>query len=175
MPKKTRTLEDLFEDEIKDLLNAEKQVLAALPKMAKKVDSEELREAMEQHLEQTKKQVDRLEQVFEELGIPVKGKTCKAMQGIIEEGKEIMEETMDENTLDAGIIAAAQKVEHYEIASYGTVINWAKMLGLERSVELLTETLEEEKNADKLLTKVATSLVNERAKHPSHAGDGDDE
>lgn len=170
MPKKSKSLEDLFEDEIRDLLNAEKQVLAALPKMSKKVESDELRQIMEEHLEQTKKQIDRLEQVFEEMGKPAKGKTCKAMQGIIEEGKEIMEETLDEDTIDAGIIAASQKVEHYEIASYGTVAAWAKMLGLERSAELLTQTLEEEKNADKMLTKMALSKANKRANQGAHLG-----
>lgn len=161
--KKNVSLEDLFEDELKDIYNAERQVLSSLPKMSKMVESEELREALEHHLEQTKTQIERIEQVFEEIGKPARGKKCIAMEGIINEGKEIMDETMDNNTMDAGIIAAAQKVEHYEIASYGTVVAWAKTLGYNRAVELLTETLEEEKNTDKILTKVATTIANQRA------------
>lgn len=161
--KKNVSLEDLFEDELKDIYNAERQVLSSLPKMSKMVDSEELKEALEHHLEQTKTQIERIEKVFEEIGKPARGKKCLAMEGIINEGKEIMEETMDNNTMDAGIIAAAQKVEHYEIASYGTVIAWAKTLGYHKAVELLTETLEEEKNTDRILTKVATTIANERA------------
>jgi ferritin-like metal-binding protein YciE len=124
----------------------------ALPKMMKKASSEELKNALEGHLEVTKGQVNRLEQVFEALGKTARAKTCKAMEGLIEEAKEIMEEDAEDAVLDAGIIAAAQKVEHYEIASYGTVRTWARLCGQEEAAELLQETLDEEGEADKQLT-----------------------
>jgi ferritin-like metal-binding protein YciE len=162
------SLKELLQEELKDIYSAEKQLLKALPKMAKKASSDELRGALEEHLEVTRQQVDRLEQVFESLGQPAKAKTCKAMQGLIEEGKEIMEEDAEDAVMDAGIIAAAQKVEHYEIASYGTVRTWARLCGENEAADLLQETLDEEGEADKRLTELAESLVNPEAED----GDG---
>ena len=163
------SLKELLEEELKDIYSAEKQLLKALPKMAKKATSEELRSALQEHLRVTEGQVDRLEQVFAALGKPAKAKTCKAMQGLIEEGKEIMEEDAEDAVMDAGIIAAAQKVEHYEIASYGTVRTWARACGEEEVADLLQETLDEEGEADKRLTALAESVVNPEAQD----GDGD--
>lgn len=160
---KIETLNQLLEEELKDIYSAEKQLLKALPKMAKKASSEELRSALEEHLEVTEGQVERLEEVFEALGKPAKAKTCKAMQGLIEEATEIMEEDAEDAVMDAGIIAAAQKVEHYEIASYGTVRTWARLCGEDEAAELLQETLDEEGEADKRLTELAESFVNPEA------------
>ncbi len=168
MPK-LDSLSTLLEEELKDIYSAEKQLLKALPKMAKKATSAELRAALEEHLEVTKGQVNRLEQVFEAMGKTAKAKTCKAMQGLLEEGKEIMEEDADDAVMDAGIIAAAQKVEHYEIASYGTVRTWARLCGQEEAANLLQETLDEEGEADSKLTELAESIVNPEAED----GDGD--
>ena len=165
------TLNELLAEELKDIYSAEKQLLRALPKMAKKASSDELKMALQEHLEVTKNQVTRLEQVFEALGKPPKAKTCKAMQGLIEEATEIMEEDASDAVLDAGIIAAAQKVEHYEIASYGTVRTWARLCGEEEAAGLLQETLDEEGEADKRLTQLAESFVNPRAEQ----GDDDEE
>ncbi len=137
--------------------------------MAKKATASELQSAFKEHLDVTQGHVERLEEVFELLGKPAKAKTCKAMQGLLEEGKEIMEEDMDDAVMDAGLIAAAQKVEHYEIASYGTVRTWARRCGEEEVAELLQETLDEEGEADKKLTELAESMVNEEA----NDGDGD--
>lgn len=162
------SLKELLEEELKDIYSAEKQLLKALPKMAKKASSEELRSALQEHLQVTEGQVERLEQVFESLGKPAKAKTCKAMQGLIEEGKEIMEEDAEDAVMDAGIIAAAQKVEHYEIASYGTVRTWARLCGENEAADLLQETLDEEGEADKRLTELAESIVNPEAED----GDG---
>lgn len=163
------TLNELLEEELKDIYSAEKQLLKALPKMAKKASSEELKSALEEHLEVTQGQVERLEEVFEALGKPAKAKTCKAMQGLIEEATEIMEEDATDAVMDAGIIAAAQKVEHYEIASYGTVRTWARLCGENEAAELLQETLDEEGEADKRLTELAENFVNPEAE------EGDDE
>lgn len=157
---KIDSLNTLLEEELKDIYSAEKQLLKALPKMAKTATSSELKSALEEHLEVTRGQVTRLEQVFETLGKPAKAKTCKAMQGLIEEGKEIMEEDAEDAVMDAGIIAAAQKVEHYEMASYGTVRTWARLCGENEAADLLQETLDEEGEADKKLTSLAESLVN---------------
>lgn len=157
------SLNALLEKELKDIYSAEKQLVRALPKMAKRASSEELRSALEEHLEVTKGQVNRLEQVFEALGKPAKAKTCKAMQGLIEEATEIMEEDAEDAVMDAGIIAAAQKVEHYEIASYGTVRTWARLVGEEEAAELLQKTLDEEGETDKLLTELAEGFVNPEA------------
>lgn len=168
---KIDSLNALLEEELKDIYSAEKQLLKALPKMAKKATSEELRAALEEHLEVTEGQVERLEQVFEALGKPAKAKTCKAMQGLVEEATEIMEEDADDAVMDAGIIAAAQKVEHYEIASYGTVRTWARLCGEEEAAELLQETLDEEAEADKKLTELAENFVNPEAE----SGDDDEE
>jgi ferritin-like metal-binding protein YciE len=160
---KIDSLDILLEEELKDIYSAEKQLLKALPKMAKKASSDELRAALEEHLTVTEGQVTRLEEVFEALGKTAKAKTCKAMQGLIEEATELMEEDADDAVLDAGLIAAAQKVEHYEIASYGTVRTWAKLCGKEDAAELLEETLEEETEADQKLTELAENFINPAA------------
>ncbi len=163
------SLKELLEEELKDIYSAEKQLLKAMPKMAKKASLDELRTALEEHMEVTRGQVQRLEQVFEALGKPAKAKTCKAMKGLLEEATEIMEEEAEDAVMDAGIIAAAQKVEHYEIASYGTVRTWARACGEEQAAELLQETLDEEGEADKRLTELAERVVNPEAED----GDGD--
>lgn len=160
---KLNTLQKLYTDELRDLYNAENQLLKALPKMAKAASSDELKEAFEKHLEQTKGHVERLEQVFEELGEKPKGKTCRAMKGLIEEGSEILEEEGEESVLDAGIIVAAQKVEHYEIAGYGSVRTFAHLLGKDKSAELLQSTLDEESETNEILNKLAESVVNPEA------------
>jgi ferritin-like metal-binding protein YciE len=160
---KLDTLQKLYTDELRDLYNAENQLLKALPKMAKAASSGELKEAFEKHLEQTKGHVERLEQVFEELGEKPKGKTCRAMKGLIEEGSEILEEDGEESVLDAGIIVAAQKVEHYEIAGYGSVRTFAHLLGKDKSASLLQTTLDEESETNEILNKLAESVVNPEA------------
>ena len=160
---KIDSLDILLEEELKDIYSAEKQLLKALPKMAKKASSDELRAAFAEHLVVTEGQVTRLEEVFEVLGKTAKAKTCKAMQGLIEEATELMEEDADDAVMDAGLIAAAQKVEHYEIASYGTVRTWANLCGKEDAAELLEETLAEETDADQKLTELAENLVNPAA------------
>lgn len=163
MPTKEKTLEDLFLITLKDLYYAEKQILRALPKMAKAAESDELRQAFEKHRGETEGQVQRLEQVFEMIGKKPQGKTCEAIQGLIEEGKEVMEDFGDSEALDAGLVAAAQSVEHYEISRYGTLRTWAQELGLKNAVRLLEQTLEEEKNTDKTLTQLAEARVNRKA------------
>jgi ferritin-like metal-binding protein YciE len=160
---KLNTLKQLYIEELRDLHSAENQLLKALPKMAKGASSEELKLAFENHLDQTKVHVERLEEIFERLDETPKGKTCQAMKGLVEEGSEILEENGEESVLDAGIIAAAQKVEHYEIASYGTVRTFAQLLGEDEAAELLQETLDEEGEADKLLTQLAQDMVNPEA------------
>jgi ferritin-like metal-binding protein YciE len=160
---KLDTLKQLYIEELRDLYSAENQLLKALPKMAKGASSEELKLAFENHLDQTKVHVERLEEIFERLDETPKGKTCQAMKGLVEEGSEILEEEGEESVLDAGIIAAAQKVEHYEIASYGTVRTFAQLLGEDEAAELLQETLDEEGEADKLLTQLAQEIVNPEA------------
>jgi len=157
------TLQDMFELELKDIYYAEKALVKALPKMAKGANSDKLRTSIEEHLEQTKGHVERLERVFELIDVPAKGKKCEAMEGLIDEGASMLEEDAEPDVLDAGIIAAAQKVEHYEIASYGTLCTWAKQLGLEDAVDLLGETLEEEKQTDMKLTELAESEINAAA------------
>ena len=164
------SLDELLAEELKDIYSAEKQLLRALPKMAKKASAPELKTALQEHAEMTQRQVERLEDVFEALGKPAKAKTCKAMQGLIEEANEIMGEDASPAVLDAGIIAAAQKVEHYEIASYGTVRTWARLCGQEEAANLLQETLDEESQTDERLTELAESIVNPRAEQG-----GDDE
>jgi len=156
-------LHELFLDELADLLSAETQLTKALPKLAKAAQSEELREAIESHLEETEGHVERLKKVFESLDEKPKSKTCKAMKGLIEEGSELLQELKGKSSIDAGIIAAAQKVEHYEIASYGSVRAWAEEMGHSDAVKLLTETLEEESAADEKLTGIAEDLANEKA------------
>jgi len=157
------TLKELYLNELRDLYNAENQLIKALPKMAKGASSDELREAFEKHLQQTKGHLRRLEEVFEELGEKTKGKTCQAMKGLIEEGSEVLKADGDDSVIDAGIIVAAQKVEHYEIAGYGSVRTFAQLLGQDKSAELLQETLDEESEANELLNKLAEDIVNPEA------------
>ena len=160
---KLDNLKKLYVEELRDLYNAENQLVKALPKMAKAASSDELKQAFEDHLEQTEGHVERLEEIFKGLDESPKGKTCKAMKGLVEEGSEILEEEGEDSVLDAGIIAAAQKVEHYEIASYGTVRTFAQLLGEDEAAELLQETLDEEGEADKLLNQLAQEIVNPEA------------
>jgi len=158
-----KKLDDLFLHLLKDMYHAEKQILRALPKMAKNTDSQELRQAFETHREETQVQVERLEQVFELVGKRARGEPCEAIQGLIEEGKEVMEEAEDPDVMDAGLIAAAQAIEHYEIARYGTLKAWADQLGMKDASRLLQETLDEEKKTDKLLSELAVSHLNQQA------------
>ncbi len=158
-----KNLEELFLETLKDIYFAEKQILRALPKMAKEAELPELKQAFETHREQTEGHVERLNEVFEQLGRPARGKTCDAILGIIDEAKEIMEEFKGAEALDAGLASSAQAVEHYEIARYGTLKTWARQLGLDEAAKLLDETLQEEIATDKLLTKLATSSVNKKA------------
>ena len=158
-----KQLDDLFLDTLKDIYYAERQILKALPKMAKAATSPDLKAGFEQHHTETEGQVERLQQVFEILGKPARGKTCDAILGILEEGKEIMDEYKGAVALDAGLVAAAQAVEHYEIARYGTLVTWAQQLGHNDIAQLLFATLEEEKSTDSKLTKLATSAVNAKA------------
>jgi ferritin-like metal-binding protein YciE len=157
------TFEQLLIDELKDLYSAEKQIVHALPKLAKAASSTELNEALLSHLEETKGQVQRLEKIGEIVGKKMTGKTCAGMKGVLEEGSEVLEETESGSVRDAALIAASQRVEHYEMAGYGSARDFAKLLGLTEVVSLLEETLEEEKAADKKLTSIAAS-VNKEAK-----------
>ncbi|ACI57534.1 ferritin-like metal-binding protein YciE [Rhizobium leguminosarum] len=161
---KEKTLEDLFYDTLKDIYFAERQILRALPKMARAAQSAELKAGFQKHLEQTESQVERLQQVFEKIGKRAQGKTCEAIQGIIAEGEEIMEEFKGTPALDAGLISAAQAVEHYEIARYGTLKTWAATLGFKDVVSLLDQTLQEETATDKTLSQLATTAANQKAK-----------
>jgi ferritin-like metal-binding protein YciE len=151
-------LKELYIDELKDIYNAETQLVKALPKLAKASSSDELREGFEEHLEQTKGHVERLEQIFEMLGESPKGKKCAGMEGLVEEGAEIMKEDLEGAVLDAALIGAAQRVEHYEIAAYGTVIAFANTLGENEQVSLLESTLAEEKETDEKLTELSTQI-----------------
>lgn len=157
------SLNSLFIDELRDVLSAERQLTKALPKMAKAASSPELKKGFEKHLVETEKQVERLKQVFESIGETARAKTCKAMEGLIEEGSEIIEEEADPEVKDAALIAAAQKVEHYEIATYGTLATWSKLLGHKKALTLLLQTLDEEKATDEKLSKLAKTTVNEAA------------
>jgi ferritin-like metal-binding protein YciE len=154
------SLKKLYVEELKDLYSAEKQILQALPKMVKKATNPQLKNAFQEHLEVTQGQVERLERIFEALGKPARGKKCKAMEGLLEEGKEIMAEDMGDDVMDAALISAAQRVEHYEMAGYGTVRTWAQLLGEKEAAKLLQQTLDEEGDADKSLTKLAESTIN---------------
>lgn len=165
------SLESLFQDELKDIYDAEKQITKALPKMIKKAGHDELREAFEEHLQQTVQQVERLEQAFELLEMPARGKKCVGMQYLIKEGQEMMAEAEDDDTLDALMIAAAQKIEHYEIAAYGTLRVWANLLGHSDAASLFEETLDEEKDTDQKLTAIAESLVNPAAADTEDEGE----
>jgi ferritin-like metal-binding protein YciE len=160
---KLDNLRKLYIEELRDLYSAENQLLKALPKMAKGAASTDLKQAFENHLEETEGHVERLEEIFEDLDESPKGKTCQAMKGLVEEGSEILEEEGEESVLDAGIIAAAQKVEHYEIASYGTVRTFAELLGEKEAVKLLQQTLDEEGAADEKLNELAEDIVNPEA------------
>jgi ferritin-like metal-binding protein YciE len=162
MTEERHPLHELFEDQIKDLYSAENQILKALPKMAKKSTNAQLRTAFERHLEETRGHVARLEQIAEELDFTPKGKKCKGAEGVIEEGQEVMEQFEGE-TLDAGLIGAAQRVEHYEIAGYGTARTHAELLGYKKAARLLQQTLDEEERTDKKLTQIAESVVNAEA------------
>ena len=160
---KLDTMQKLYVEELRDLYDAENQLLKALPKMAKAASSAELKQVFEDHFDETKEHVERLEEIFKGLDESPKGKTCKAMKGLVEEASEIIEKEGEQSILDAGIIAAAQKVEHYEIASYGTVCAWAKLLGEEEEADLLRQTLDEEGAADKNLSELAEEIVNSDA------------
>ena len=162
MAEERHPLHDLFEDQIKDLYSAENQILKALPKMAKNSTNAQLRTAFERHLEETRGHVARLEQIAEELDFTPKGKKCKGAEGLIEEGKDVIEEFEGE-TLDAGLIGAAQRMEHYEIAGYGTARTHAELLGYKKAARLLQQTLDEEERTDKKLTQIAESVVNAEA------------
>jgi ferritin-like metal-binding protein YciE len=158
-----KTLDTLFYDTLKDIYYAERKILRSLPKMARAAQSETLKAAFEKHKEQTEGQIERLQQVFEIIGKAPRGKTCEAIDGIVAEGEEIMEEYKDTPALDAGLLAAAQAVEHYEITRYGTLKRWAGVLGLEDAVRLLDETLQEESQTDEDLTAIADAEINEEA------------
>lgn len=158
-----KTLDDLFLDTLKDIYYAEKQIVKALPKMAKAATSPELKAGFEKHLQETQGHVERLEQVFDIIGAPARGKTCEAILGIIEEAKEIMDEFKDAPALDAGLVSSAQAVEHYEIARYGTLKAWAKQMGRTNIVQLLEATEQEEIATDKKLTQLGIGQVNQKA------------
>ncbi|MEY2543308.1 MAG: hypothetical protein QOE81_769 [Verrucomicrobiota bacterium] len=160
---KLDNLRKLYIEELRDLYSAENQLLKALPKMAKGASSDELRQAFENHLQETEGHVERLETIFEDLDESPKGKTCHAMKGLVEEGSEMLDEEGEKSVLDAGIIAAAQKVEHYEIASYGTVRTFAGLLGEKNAAKLLQQTLDEEGAADEKLNELAEGIVNPEA------------
>ena len=160
---KKKTLQDLFEEQLKDLYSAETQLIEALPKMAEKATTQQLKRAFNDHLQETKTHKQRLEQAGEILGIDLDGHTCKAMKGLVKEGEDWMSEDADADVMDAGLIAAAQRVEHYEIAGYGTVCTFADVLGHSDIKDLLGQTLDEEKNADSLLTQIAETTVNQHA------------
>lgn len=158
-----KSVQDLFVEELRDIYHAEKQILKALPKMAKQASHPELRQAFELHLEQTRGQVERLEQVFDQLDVPKRGKRCEAMEGLLEEARSSMEEIEDKSVLDVGMIINAQKVEHYEIAGYGSLVALARQLGHNEAVRLLEETLNEEKETDQKLNQVALNVANQDA------------
>ncbi len=163
MAEETNPLQELLVDELKDLYSAENQIIKALPRMAKKATSEQLRVAFERHLEETRGHAERLEQIAEEMDFTIRGKKCAGMQGLLEEGKELMSEGLEDEALDAGMIGAAQKVEHYEIAAYGTARTHANLLGLKKVARVLQQTLDEEGKTDKKLTQLAESMLNVQA------------
>ncbi len=170
------TLHDAFVDELRDTYDAEKQLIKALPKLAKAATSPELRAAFEAHLEETRGQVERLEGVFASLDEKVKGKHCDGIAGIIEEGKAVMEEEFDDATMDACLIAAGQRAEHYEMAAYGTLVAWAKIMGHDEAAGLLEQNLEEEKAADEKLSSLAEEGINQEAADSAHdAGEEEEE
>jgi ferritin-like metal-binding protein YciE len=169
------TLHDAFIDELRDTYDAERQLTKALPKMAKAATNESLRDAFESHLEETRGQIGRLEQVFASLDEKPRGKHCDGMAGIIEEGKAIMNEDFDEAAMDASLIAAAQRVEHYEMAAYGTLVAWAHAMGHEEAADLLQQNLDEEKAADEKLTSLAEAGINEEAAEGAHGEEEEEE
>jgi ferritin-like metal-binding protein YciE len=171
----TGTLHDAFIDELRDTYNAGKQLTKALPKLAKAASNPKLREAFESHLEETQGQIQRLEQVFGSLDEKVRGKHCDGIAGIIEEGKSILEEDFDETTMDACLIAAGQRAEHYEMAAYGTLVAWAQAMGHTKAAGLLQQTLDEEKAADKKLSGLAESGINQSAADAAHSNEEDEE
>jgi ferritin-like metal-binding protein YciE len=164
---KLNTLQDLLIEELQDIYNAENQIIKALPKMAKAASAPQLQQAFEEHLQQTRTHVERLERVFEQFGEKAKGKTCKGMQGLLTEGEEMIKEKADPAVRDAGLISAAQRVEHYEMAAYGTVRTYARQLGQQQAAKLLQQTLDEEGTTDKKLTQLAESLINLEAERAS--------
>lgn len=162
-----KTLETLFHDTLKDIYYAERKILKSLPKMQRAAQSPELKAAFEKHKDETEGQIERLQQVFELIGKPARGKTCDAIEGILAEGEEIMDEYKGKAALDAGLLAAAQAVEHYEITRYGTLKRWAEVLGMDEAVRLLDETLQQESQTDEDLTALADAAVNEEALRPA--------
>ena len=162
-----KTLQTLFHDTLRDIYYAERKILKSLPKMARSAQSPDLKAAFEKHREQTEGQIERLQQVFEIIGKPARGKTCDAIEGILAEGDEIAEEYKDSAALDAGLLAAAQAVEHYEITRYGTLKRWAEVMGLKDAVKLLDETLQEESQTDDDLTAIADAAINAEALKPA--------
>jgi ferritin-like metal-binding protein YciE len=170
-----QALKELYIDELKDIYNAENQLVKTLPKMAKAANSEELRNGFEEHLEQTRGHVQRLEQIFKELGEKPSGKKCKGMEGLVAEGQEMMGEDFEDDVMDAALISAAQRVEHYEIAAYGTVRTYAELLGEDTAVQLLEQTLEEEKETDQKLTDMASEINVKAMGEGSEEGSSEDE
>lgn len=162
-----KTLQTLFHDTLRDIYYAERKILKSLPKMARAAQSPDLKAAFEKHREQTEGQIERLQQVFEIIGKPARGKTCDAIEGILAEGDEIAEEYKDSAALDAGLLAAAQAVEHYEITRYGTLKRWAEVMGLKDAVKLLDKTLQEESQTDDDLTAIADAAINAEALKPA--------
>jgi ferritin-like metal-binding protein YciE len=169
------TLHDAFIDELRDTYDAERQLTKALPKMARAASSDDLRSALEMHLEETQEHAARLERVFESIGEKVRGKHCEGIAGIIEEGKAVMQEDFDATTMDACIIAAGQRAEHYEIAAYGTLVAWARAMGHDEAADILQETLDEEKAADEKLSTLAEGGINQEAADAAHPDDDDEE
>jgi ferritin-like metal-binding protein YciE len=169
------TMHDAFVEELRDTYDAEKQLIKALPKLAKTANSAELRAAFESHLEETRGHVDRLERVFESLEEKVRGKHCDGIAGIIEEGKSIMEEDFEDAAMDACLIAAGQRAEHYEMAAYGTLVAWARAMGHDEAADLLQETLDEEKAADEKLTTLAEGGINQEAAERAHPSEDEEE
>ncbi len=161
---KEKTLEDLFHDTLKDIYYAERKILKTLPKMARAASGEKLKAAFEKHRDETEGQVERLQKVFEIIGKPARGKTCDAIEGIVSEGEEIIEEYKGTDAIDAGLISSAQAVEHYEITRYGTLRRWAEELGYKDAVKLLDETLKQESRTDEDLTRLADTAANQKSK-----------
>jgi len=170
-----QSLDDLLADKLKDLYSAENQILKALPKMVKAAEAPQLSQALQDHYNVTQGHVQRLEQIASNLGIRLRGKKCVGMEGLLEEGKELLQEKADPDVLDAGIIGAAQSVEHYEIAGYGTARAFAQMLGMRDAANLLQQTLDEEKEADQTLTRIAENMVNQRAAESDEEEEDEDE